>query len=85
MRYFVVIAITFLTMTFVSSGMASAAESAPVSDQATAPVEAKEQKNQSPLARRNAAAKALKAKIEKQNPERTGKAQPQEVQQEVTR
>lgn len=83
MRNFVFLAITVLAMTLLLSGMVSAAESTKATDQATATTDAKEQVNQSPLARRNAAARALKAEIDKQNAERNSNAQQQEVQQEV--
>ena len=74
-------AMTIMTMTvLLSSGMASAADSTPAPDEAAVSADAKVKNDQSPLAKRNAAAKALKAKIEKQNPERTGKPQQQEAQ-----
>ncbi|HIJ97248.1 MAG TPA: hypothetical protein HPP94_16245 [Desulfuromonadales bacterium] len=66
MRILATIAVTVLTMTMLSSGAVSAAVT-PASDQTVAPTTIQERKDQRTLASRNAAAKKLKAELDKKN------------------
>lgn len=70
MRKTITLAIPLLAMTLLSSGMASAADTQPL-DNSAAVATAQESSNPHTLANRNAAAKALKAELDKQNADAT--------------
>ncbi|MDD2733100.1 MAG: hypothetical protein PHF56_04100 [Desulfuromonadaceae bacterium] len=72
MRTFVILAMALLVMTLLSPGTVSAAPQAP--DQAVAATAAQERKDQRTLAKRNAAAKKLKAELDKQNAAKSNQA-----------